>query len=326
VGELKLPPLPASAAGPDLGQLILGSEGRFGIITQATVRLRRRPQREGFYAAFFRDWPSGVGAVREMAQLGVAVSMLRLSDARETETTLALAGRERLMAWADRGLRLFRYGPERCLLIYGVTGDHSSVARARRQTKAIARSHGGLPVGSMIGETWRKSRFLAPYLRNTLWERGYALDTLETAVPWSKVLETAAAIKAAIKDTMEHSGERVLVFAHLSHVYGDGASIYITYLFRRAADPYQTLDRWRLMKSAASQVVIAHVGTISHQHGVGSDHAPYLEAEKGKIGIDWLEAMRRAIDPDEILNPGKLLMRDGDQQPVGANKQLLVSE
>jgi alkyldihydroxyacetonephosphate synthase len=164
----------------------------------------------------------------------------------------------------------------------------------------------------MIGETWRKSRFLTPYLRNTLWERGYALDTLETAVPWSKVPGTARAIKAAIQEAIRPDGERVLVFAHLSHVYGDGASIYVTYLFRQAADPDQTLDRWRLMKSAASQVIIAHGGTISHQHGVGSDHAPYLEAEKGKIGLVWLEAARRAIDPDEMLNPGKLLMRDGD--------------
>ena len=168
--------------------------------------------------------------------------------------------------------------------------------------------------GTMIGRLWRKSRFLTPYLRNTLWERGYVVDTLETAVPWSEVLVTARSMKDALRGGLTKAGvpsweaERVLVFAHLSHVYRDGASVYLTYLYRRAVDPDETQERWSKLKSSASQVILAHRGTISHQHGVGLDHAPYLEAEKGEIGMKLLRQASRALDPNGIMNPGKLVM------------------
>jgi alkyldihydroxyacetonephosphate synthase len=155
---------------------------------------------------------------------------------------------------------------------------------------------------------WEKSRFYSPYLRNTLWEAGYALDTLETAVPWASVMATAIDTQKIIHEGLANIGERVLVFAHLSHVYNDGASIYITYLYRRANDPEETLRRWQVLKEAASRVIIAHGGTISHQHGVGIDHAPYLSAEKGPLGMQALEMITRVFDPDEIMNPGKLLL------------------
>jgi alkyldihydroxyacetonephosphate synthase len=306
-GSLRLPALPASAAGPDLRQLILGSEGRFGIITQTTVRVRPLPESEGFYAIFFTDWDSGMAAVRTIVQSRIPVSMLRLSDAQETQTTLALAGRERLVELAGRGLELLSFGPERCLLLFGVTGRRRTTREARRRVAAVALKFNGLFVGGAIGKIWRKSRFRSPYLRNTLWERGYAVDTLETAVPWSAVSETAAAIRLALSNGLAGIGKRVLVLIHLSHVYEDGASLYATYLFRRADDPDETLRRWQLLKKAASETIVARGGTISHQHGVGSDHAAYLAAEKGELGIRWLEAARQSVDPQGILNPGKLL-------------------
>jgi alkyldihydroxyacetonephosphate synthase len=154
---------------------------------------------------------------------------------------------------------------------------------------------------------WRKSRFFTPYLRNTLWERGYAIDTLETAVPWASVLPTTEAITTALRDGLTHHEERVLVFAHLSHIYRDGASIYVTFIFRRARDPGETLHHWQKLKSTASEIIIAHGGTISHQHGVGSDHVPYLAVEKGEAGMAMLEAVQRKLDPQGLLNPGKLL-------------------
>ena len=305
-GTLDLPPLPASAAGPDIKQMVLGSEGRLGIITSAALRIRPLPEEEAFYGIFFHQWEAGVEAVRHMAQTRTPISMARLSDAQETETTLALSGKEDLVRWANRGLHLLHYGPERCLLIFGVTGDRRGFDLARQQALSICRGHGGLFTGSMIGKMWRKSRFLTPYLRNTLWERGYIVDTLETAVPWRETLSTAQEVKGALGEGLAAVDERVLVFAHLSHVYRDGASIYTTYLFRRAADPGETLERWQRLKAAASQVIVSHHGTISHQHGVGVDHAPYLEAEKGTVGMRLLRATAQCLDPDGIMNPGKL--------------------
>ncbi len=307
IGEIDLPPHPASAAGPDLKQIILGSEGRLGVVTRATMRVRKLPETEAFYGVFFHDWEQGSAAVREIAQAGINVSMLRLSNALETATTLALSGKDALVKWAGRGLRVAGFDDERSLLVFGVTGERRQANHARLEALEIVRAHGGLMTGTAIGKMWKKSRFYAPYLRNTLWERGYALDTLETAVPWANVAATALETQKVIREGLAESGEKVLVFAHLSHVYNDGASIYITYLYRRATDPAETLRRWQILKSAASRVIIAHGGTISHQHGVGLDHVPYLEAEKGPLGMLTLENIRKTFDPQELLNPGKLL-------------------
>ncbi len=310
-GPWRLPPLPATAAGPDLRQVLLGSEGRLGIITQATVRIRPRPRQERFEGVFFREWEAGVAAVRAIAQAGRRVSMLRLSDAAETETTLRLAGHGRLVGWAERGLGALGFGAGRCLLLLGSTVEPGSPS-GRGAALQAARGFGGLPAGAYVGQVWAKSRFRAPYLRNTLWERGYALDTLETALPWSRVMEARERITAALRSGLEACGERVLVLAHLSHVYADGASLYITYLFRRAPDPDETLRRWQVLKAAASRLVVECGGTISHQHGVGADHAAYLAAEKGAPGMQLLRAAITALDPQGVCNPGKLLPEVGD--------------
>jgi len=304
-GQLVLPTYPASAAGPDLREWVLGSEGRLGIISKAQVRFRPRPQKEAFYGVFFPSWEKGSHAVRAIAQSEIPVSMLRLSNPIETETTLILSGK----SWidlADRGLRLLGQGDERCLLIFGVTGSPGLTALARRWTRSICRSQGGLFVGEIVGRTWEKSRFHSPYLRNTLWDAGLAVDTLETALPWSQVREASQAIPGAIQEAIHAFGEKALVMTHLSHIYHDGASIYTTFLFRRTADPDQLLERWKAMKSAASQEIQEFRGTITHQHGVGIDHKSYLPAEKGPLGMDAIRESAGSFDPQGIMNPGKL--------------------
>jgi alkyldihydroxyacetonephosphate synthase len=311
-GPIDINPVPASAAGPDLRQIILGSEGRYGVITRATMRVRSLPEVEGFFAAFFRDWNHGVSAVRNLAQSGTNLSMLRLSDAIETETTLALSGKDKLVTWGSTGLRLLGFGSNRCLLVYGVTGNNKGVNLALEQSSSIIRSHGGLLTGKMIGLLWQKSRFLTPYLRNTLWDCGYVIDTLETAVTWNKVTKLASAIKYSIIQQAENHDIKVLVFTHLSHVYRDGASIYVTYIFPRKSSWDIILFHWKSMKNAASQVILSQGGTISHQHGIGQDHLPFMKTEKGKIGIDILDNIQKICDPDGILNP-HILFSNSDQ-------------
>lgn len=306
-GAFDLPPIPASAAGQDLRQVVLGSEGRLGVITSAVVRVHPLPEVEHFYAVFFPDWQSGADAAREIVQEKVDVSMLRLADATETDTTLQLSGKVKLMEWAHRGLKLVGMGGNKCLLIYGLTGRADSCRLAYRQVSGISRKHRGFPVDYFIGHTWQKSRFLTPYLRSTLWEAGYALDTLETCLGWSKVLGCIRDIKASISKAVADEGERSLVFGHLSHMYTEGASCYVTYLWRRSADPAETLHRWRKIKEAASRVIVEHGGTISHQHGVGMDHKPWLGAEKTPRGLELMRTMCASLDPDGIMNPGKLV-------------------
>src|SRR3970282_371899 len=118
---------------------------------------------------------------------------------------------------ADRRLRTIGYGDTRCLLMFGVTGTRRMFGRTRREVAALCRKFGGLFVGTIVGHTWEKNRFRAPYLRNTLWERGVAIDTLETALPWSQVREASVAIPKSIVDAAAKHNERVLAFSHLSH-------------------------------------------------------------------------------------------------------------
>ncbi len=307
-GRLILPNLPASAAGPSIHQMILGSEGRMGIVTAATVRVSPLPQAEDFHAVFFPDFDSGKTAVRQIVQAGLPCSMLRMSTAVETETTLALAGHERLLNILDQYLSLRNVRAEKCMLLLGFSGDEALVKTTRKRALDICSDNRGIHVGKQFGKQWHKGRFRTPYLRNTLWEKGYAIDTLETAVSWSKIDTTLAAIETALHDGLTAIDERVHVFTHLSHMYPQGASIYTTYLYRLATDPEENLRRWQILKTAASQAIVNHGGTISHQHGVGSDHAPYLQAEKGVLGMAVLGDVVKRFDPQGTMNPGKLLL------------------
>jgi len=315
-GSWDLRPFPASAAGPDLREMLLGSEGRFGIITRAAVQVCRLAESEVFKAAFFPSWESGAEALKAIVRARIPVSMLRLSDAQETETTLALSGKDRLVGFAYSGLRLAGYGEHPCMLLYGLTGETSVVNFSRKQSARLIRQHGGFLTGNTIGHMWQKSRFTTPYLRNTLWEAGYAVETLETAMPWTEVFTTSQSLVESIRMAAKEHGENPIIYVHLSHVYPTGASIYVTFVFRRGADPGQTHARWFDMKTAACRTIVEKQATISHQHGVGIDHACYLPAEKGVEGIRLLHAVQQHLDPHMVLNPGKLLRSKEDTSSI----------
>ncbi len=167
-GEMRLPPFPASAAGPDLRQIVLGSEGRLGILTEATVRVSPLPEHEEFHAIFFPDFINGTTAVRRIVQARLSLSLLRLSTPVETRTTLALAGHERLIGLLETMLGVRGVGDGKCMLLCGFTGQSKTVRDARQATLEIAREHGGVSVGRRFGEQWIEGRFRTPYLRNTL--------------------------------------------------------------------------------------------------------------------------------------------------------------
>ncbi len=302
-GTWRLPPFPASAAGPDLRQIALGSEGRFGVITEAVMRIRPLPDAEAFYGVMFPDWRSGVAAAQAATQARFPLSMIRLSNPTETEGFLQLSRHgpqvQVLRAW----LRMRRCGPDPCLMIFGLTGDRTPVTMARREMAALSYNHRGVWLTTLVGRQWARSRFRSAYLRDVLWEKGYAIDTLETAVPWAQVPSAANQILAALSGAVDPA----LCMVHLSHVYPDGASLYFTFIFLVGSTADETLARWTALKTAGSRAVLDAGGTISHQHGVGVDHRPYLEVEKGELGLQALEQIRLAFDPQGIMNPGKLL-------------------
>jgi alkyldihydroxyacetonephosphate synthase len=306
-GVLELPAFPASAAGPDLKQLVLGSEGRIGILTEATVRVSPLPEREEWRAYFLPDWDRGLEAVRALAQSRLPLSMLRLSTPGETETALALSSRQQLVAVLRKVSAWRGIGGEACLLLTALTGSRRVVSAVRRSASRVIRASRGVSAGRFLAEGWRRGRFKTPYLRNTLWERGYAVDTLETAASWSLVPALLRSVESALGTALDSMGERVHVFSHVSHVYGDGASLYATYVFRRGDDAQDTLERWLVLKQAATRAIMLGGGTLSHHHGVGTDLRADLTREKGALGVEALRAAFGCFDPDNIMNPGKLL-------------------
>ncbi len=313
-GTLRMPPHPASAAGPDLRQLVLGSEGRFGILTDTIVRVVPKPSVEAVPSWFLPDWPRAVEAARDIARAGLPLSMVRVSTPLETATFLALAGGNRGVGALRTYLRLRGIGPEPSLLLIAASGPEKSVEQAVRAVGSIVRRHGGTGVGGALGRQWLRNRFRTPDLRDSLWDLGYAIDTLETAVDWQHLPDLAAAVGRALRHGLDSEGERVHAFSHLSHVYPSGSSLYATYVFRLSPDPDETLDRWRRLKGAASDAIVAGGGTISHQHGVGRDHRPWLAPEKGELGLAVLGDVARRLDPDGLLNPG-VLVGPGDDAP-----------
>lgn len=193
------------------------------------------------------------------------------------------------------------------MCLVGFIGSKRLVNAVRRESFSILHRYNGISAGKAIGKAWKKNRFRPAYLRNTLWDLGYAVDTLETAVTWNKVSTTMQSIELALKETCRAFDEKIHVFTHLSHVYKSGSSIYTTFVFRLAETPQETLNRWKALKQAASRAIVSAGGTISHQHGVGIDHKTYLPAEKGAIGISTLKTIFSHIDPDQRMNPEKLV-------------------
>jgi alkyldihydroxyacetonephosphate synthase len=307
-GTMKLPPFPASAAGPDLRQALLGSEGKLGILTNVIVRVSHLPEKDDVYGLFFPSWEHGLKAVQTIAGTDIAFSMVRLSNPSETITNLALAGHERQLSLVRRYLRL-RGIPDKdfCMCLLGFTGSRRMTTAARRAAFSVVRSQKGVCIGRSMGRAWKKNRFRSAYLRNTLWDLGYAVDTLETAITWDKVTPTMKAVERSIQGALPSGVGSVHVFSHLSHVYSSGSSIYTTIVFRLSDDPRDTLDTWKRLKRAASRAIASAGGTISHQHGVGSDHREYLAAEKGEIGIEMLNKLFNHIDPHRRMNPDKLV-------------------
>lgn len=313
-GTLEMPTIPATGAGPDIKDFVLGSEGRMGILSEAAVRVTPVPEQEDFHAVFFPSWEAGKEAVRAITQSGARLSMLRLSNPIETFTQLMLAGHPGQIAALEKYLAMRGAGAYdeqsrdgKCMLMMGVTGTQAQCRAARRQALAIAARFRGVHTGRFIGKAWAKNRFRGPYLRNTLWDAGYAADTAETSVDWHKVSDCMREVEQAAHDALAEFDESIHAFTHLSHVYNQGSSIYSTFIYRVAEDHDETYARWQKLKSAVSEVMVRYGGTISHQHGVGIDHKPYLPAEKKELGISGIQALVKHYDPDGMMNPGKLV-------------------
>ena len=307
-GQLSLPPRPASAAGPDLGRLIMGSEGRLGVITMATLRVRPRPEMTVVVGALFPDLGRALEAIHEMVGDSVPLTLIRLSDAPETQVAMRIGlASSRWASAVNRYLKLRGIADGACLLLTGAAGSRDRINNSLRRARLIAGAHRGVSLGRHPGRHWLRDRFRHPYLREALLDLGFATDTLETAAPWSRVVEIRAKIRSAICGALSEEEEPITVLCHVSHPYRDGASLYFTFFFRCAPTPEETIARWARIKRAANDALVAAGATLSHHHGIGQWHAPWLAAEIGDVGVEVIAATASRLDPRGIMNPHVLL-------------------
>ena len=308
-GVLNIADIPASAAGPDLREMMMGTEGRAGIFTEVKMRVQSQPEEELFKVAFLPNWEAGKEVLRQAVQKNIRLSMLRLSNAIETDAHLHLGTTPSQFMAISTYLKARGLSSEKVMLTYGVSGDKAQNKLALTQFNKLLKQQNSVTgkITDIMGSVWAHGRFKFPYLRGTLWEKGIMVDTFETATNWNNIDEQMQQMQEAVRTSLADEGEEVMAFTHISHVYKQGASLYTTYFFRAAKDHASTLSRWQKIKHAASLSLANGTATISHQHGVGRDHAPYLAAEKGKLGIQVTHDMLKSLDPEQRMNPGVLL-------------------
>ncbi len=319
-GSWELGRAPASAAGPDLRELILGSEGAFGVITQVVARVRPLPARRLYEGWSVPDFASGTRLLRALAVRDLRPTVCRLSD--ETETLAGLAGPPRQQDAARRGSRDaagsaaadLDGGPAAaldsaapgggCRLVVGYEGAGPVVERHAAQVAVVLRAGGARRLEPAAGTDWELGRFRAPYLRDALLDLGIFAETLETAGFWSALPALYADVRRALTDSLTAAGLSPVVMCHISHLYENGASLYFTVVCAQGTDP---IGSWQAAKTAAGDAIMAAGGTITHHHAVGTDHRPWLGAEIGGLGVEVLRAVKRTLDPAGILNPGVLV-------------------
>lgn len=296
---LDVPPLPRGSHGPSLKDLVLGSEGTLGLITQATVRVHPLPTTRVFGSRLFRTFANGVAAIRAMARDRALPDMAYLGD--EEETRFAAANANVVPGGPGIAGKRLSHG---ALLLMAFEGTRARIGHRRRIATRYARSL-STNLGSRPAQRWYAERFELPYLRDSLLDQGILVDTVETAASWSNLLRVYDAGRKALLDALQRDGTPGLVMCHVSHAYPDGASLYYTFLARQERG--RELEQWERAKAAVTEAFLTNGAALSHHHGIGADHAPYLKRSIGEDGLIVLRALKRELDPEGIMNPGKLM-------------------
>jgi alkyldihydroxyacetonephosphate synthase len=314
-GALDVDHVPAHGAGSDLRELVLGSEGTLGVVTRATMRVHRRPDAIRFATYLFDDFAAASAAARRLVQRsdagGLRPAMVRVSDAAETAFNVGASVPRVLGGGAGRALARMLGLAGGAMVVVLCTGTAGEARATERLVDRHMRRLGGRSLGAVPARSWYHGRFVQPYARDVLLDRGVLVDTLETSATWSRLPDLHLEVRAALEHAFGPG--RCVVGAHLSHLYHDGASAYFTFL--AAPEPGRELDQWRRAKRAVHEAIARHGGATSHQHGVGTMHADLYEARTPRLGLEVLRSMRDRLDPTGACNPGKLLERPADAQP-----------
>jgi alkyldihydroxyacetonephosphate synthase len=312
-GILTTRPVPHASTGPSVREMVLGSEGRLGIITDATVHVHRVPERRTILGYLFPSWSEALAAMREIAASEASPSVTRVSDSYETQFSFAtrkdpsLLDRLKSKALSEYLERRRDFDLEAmCLSFIGYEGTKDHVAAQRKLVGRIVSSHGGLCVGKGPGELYDQKKFDTPYIRDYLLDRGAPGDVSETSAPWSALPTLYDNVTTAARGAFDELGVRGYLMCHLSHSYHSGACLYFTFAFKPSGQR-DVLEEYDVVKVAIQQTFVDSGATLSHHHAVGTEHARWLEQDVSGPGVVMLRALFDGVDPGSNLNPGKIV-------------------
>ena len=308
-GVVVIRAVPSASTGPSLREMIIGSEGRLGIITEVTVQVHRIPEKREILAYFFPTWEAGLAAMQAIAESDATPSVTRVSNEFETEMSLATSKASKgISALLNQGVQRFMKLKgwdltKICLSFIGYEGSDEHVDRNEKLVAKIIKKHGGFGVGKGPGVLYDQKKFDTPYLRDFFLDHGGAADVSETSAPWSKLLPLYTETYAAANRAFDKVGVQGLIMAHLSHSYHSGACLYFTFAFEHGSD---ALGQYDVVKKAIQDAFIAEGGTVSHHHGVGLEHAPWLGQDVSQPGLALMQGLLDSADPKRNFNPGKI--------------------
>jgi alkyldihydroxyacetonephosphate synthase len=312
---LDVRPLPHTSTGPSVREMVLGSEGRLGVITEVTVQVHRIPEVRVILGYLFPSWEAGLAAMQEISTSDAHPSITRVSDAKETAFSFATrkkSSKISISSLISKGLMkvLERRGwklDEVCLSFIGYEGGKDHVTRQKKIVKDIVNKHGGILVGKGPGELYDQKKFDTPYIRDFLLDRGAIGDVSETAAPWSRLLPLYRNVMTAAEKVYAQLGVTGWIMCHLSHSYHSGACLYFTFAFKH--DGVDPLAQYEPLKNAIQQAFVDSDGTLSHHHAVGTEHAAWLEQDISAPGVHMIDGLFTAMDPGRNFNPGKIVAK-----------------
>jgi len=299
-GTIRTLDFPSTATGPKVNDMLKGSEGAFGIMVEATMKIfRYMPENRRYFGFMFPTWENAVDACREIVQGEFGrPAVLRISDAEETERGMKLFG---LPPVADAVMKRLGYEPNRrCLCMGTVEGDGDFTRLVKRKIRRICKARGALNLTSYVPKKWERTRYTEPYMREDLNDYGITLDTLETPVTWDNLHNLHAKVRERIKRR-----PHTVCMTHASHFYPQGTNLYFIFILKTRSEQ-EFLD----FKADVVDAMVEHGGAPSHHHGIGKMMAPWMEAHLGSGQMNVLRALKRHFDPNGILNPGGQLGLD----------------
>ncbi len=300
-GVIKTLEYPATATGPKINEIMKGSEGSFGILVELTMKIYRyTPRNRRRFAFIFPTWKAAVNASREISQGEFGMpAVFRISDPEETDIALKLYGIEGTIIDAFMKLLGFKK-MKRCLFLGTAEGEKRFTRNVRRQVKKISKRFGGLGISGYPVSQWEHGRYTDPYMREDLQDYGIMIDTLESGVTWDHIFKLHQGVRKFVKRR-----PKTICMTHASHFYPQGTNLYFIFIAKM-----KDLKEYIKFQDGIIDRIQEYSGSLSHHHGVGRMLAPWMERHLGGSQMDLLRAIKRHLDPRNIMNPGGQLGLD----------------